>query len=384
LILLRWMTIQLDANKSSQSEKGILPNQFFEFIIDGLFKKGHYDAYLQLEAYTNKPLPLLNVLSIVATHQFFISEKKPSVFSASTTKYKLTKKGQTINIQSNNLALTIDTNTGSITNLLLKKVAVLTEPILPNFWRAPTDNDYGNFMPKETKIWKQASYYRHLDGLTINGQNIELLKDAFTTEQLTIIAQFSFPIEGVTWQITYQVNEQGALYVGNKINCIHYALPYIPRIGNTLAIHPAFKKVAWYGRGPHENYIDRKEGAAIGIYEKTVADMHTPYIRPQENGYRTDTRWISLKNEQQQTIEIEGIRPFGFSALQHTIADVDEGLEKTNRHTIDVPQRPNIYLNIDYKQMGVGGDDTWGAPVHNKYKIFPGDYFFGYIMRVLK
>ena len=238
-------------------------------------------------------------------------------------------------------------------------------------------------MPKETEIWKQASYYRHLDKLTINGQDIDLLKDAFTTERLTIIAQFSFPIEGVTWQITYQVNEQGALYVGNKINCNHNTLPYIPRIGNTLAINPAFKTVAWYGRGPHENYIDRNEGAAFGIYEKTVADMHTPYIRPQENGYRTDTRWLSLKSKQQQMIEIEGIRPFGFSALHHTNADVDEGLEKNNQHTIDVPQRPNIYLNIDYKQMGVGGDDTWGAPVHNKYKIFPGDYFFGYIMRVL-
>ncbi len=391
-------------SRSNYGEKGIRPNQFFEFTIDGLFKKGAYDAYLQLEAYTNKPLPLLEMTSVVATHQFFICKKQATVFKALLDSYQLqilnsklqitnskppipNHKSPILNRQlrvvNSKLQLDIDTTTGSITNLLLKNVEVLTEPILPNFWRAPTDNDYGNFMPSETAIWKRASYYRQLDWLKINGQPIDQLSESATAEQITITAQFSFPIEGVTWQITYQLNDKGELYVGNKINCSNHTLPFIPRIGNTLTIHPNFKKVAWYGRGPHENYIDRQAGAAFGIYEKSVADMHTPYIRPQENGYRTDTRWLHLK-DQNHRIEIEGIRPFGFSALHHTIADVDEGLEKTNRHSIDVPQRPNIYLNIDYKQMGVGGDDTWGAPVHNNYKIFPGDYFFGYIIRVFE
>jgi len=92
----------------------------------------------------------------VATHQFFISKKRPSIFSTPLAQYKITSTAQKISIQSKNLELTIDKNTGSITDLLLQKVAVLTEPILPNFWRAPTDNDYGNFMPKETAIWKRV------------------------------------------------------------------------------------------------------------------------------------------------------------------------------------------------------------------------------------
>ena len=90
---------------------------------------------------------------------------------------------------------------------------------------------------------------------------------------------------------------------------------------------------------------------------------------------------MKLENDKNQSILIEGIQPFGFSALHHTIEDVDEGLTKSNRHSIDVPKRPEVYLNVDYKQMGVGGDNSWGAHVHDEYKIFAGDYFYGYVIR---
>jgi len=158
---------------------------------------------------------------------------------------------------------------------------------------------------------------------------------------------------------------------------------YIPRIGNKLALTKGFDQVKWYGRGTFENYEDRKTAALIGVYERSVAEMHYPYIRPQENGYRTDTRWIRLEKNNGQSVLIEGVEPLCFSALHHTVEDVDEGTEKQNRHSIDVPQRPEIYLNIDYKQMGVGGDNSWVAHTHDAYKLFPGDYFYGYIIRPL-
>jgi len=378
------------SSSSNSSKKGVLPGQ--SFIVDlnkDFTTKYKVDYFLNVTAFIVEPEPLLPTRHIVAREQFIFKQCRPLVFQPTTNRrpkapssiFTILNKQKIIQIKWAGCKLELDKASGAILRYSLLGQELLHQAIVPNFWRAPTDNDYGNNMPVDTKIWKESSYKRTLTQFTINGTTIADLSKKSEHQHLQISTHFTFPAEGITWELNYQLFTSGDLYVSNKIACTNATLPYLPRLGNTLAFKGNFNKIEWYGRGPHENYADRKSSAFLGLYKKSIANMHFPYIRPQENGYRTDTRSLVLKNKNKDRITIEGGTPFGFSALHHTIADVDEGLEKTNRHSIDVPQRPETYLTINYQQMGIGGDDTWGAPVHNAYKIFPGDYFFAYVIR---
>ncbi len=347
------------------------------------------DEYiLTLTAKNTKKQPLLKKGHVLAGEQFIIQKGLPKVFVADNSHpFSISRNKNTLEITNENCSFIFDEKTGLLTNYIVKGVELLHEPITPNFWRAPNDNDFGNEMPTQTKIWKKSSASRTLDLFQLNEKNIKTHYNRRSAgfkpcaSAMNVAARYSFPAKGMNWEMRYTLGTDGALLVTNTILNFNKNLPYIPRIGNKFALTEGFNQVKWYGRGPFENYDDRKTAAFIGTYERSVAEMHYPYIRPQENGYRTDTRWIRLERNDGQAILIEGVEPLCFSALHHTIDDVDEGTGKQNRHTIDVPQRPETYLNIDYKQMGIGGDNSWYAHTHDAYKLFPTDYFYGYIIR---
>jgi len=354
------------------------------------------DEYiLTLTAKTTEKQPLLEKGHTLATEQFVIQQAAPKVFVADNSRpFSISRKENILEITNENCSFIFNEKTGLLTNYIVKGVELLHEPISPNFWRAPTDNDFGNEMPTQLKIWKASSANRTLDLFQLNEKNINEIpknkgKDSrervcpipTVSTAICVAARYSFPAKGMYWEMRYALGTDGALLVTNTILNFNKDLPHIPRIGNKLALTEGFNQVKWYGRGPFENYEDRKTAAFIGKYERSVGQMHYPYIRPQENGYRTDTQWIRLEKNEGQAILIEGVEPLCFSALHHTTTDVDGGTVKQNRHSIDVPQRPETYLNIDYKQTGIGGDNSWYAHTHNAYKLFPGDYFYGYIIR---
>ena len=134
----------------------------------------------------------------------------------------------------------------------------------------------------------------------------------------------------------------------------------------------------WYGRGPHENYIDRKESAFMGYYTKKISDMKFEYARPQENGTRIDTKKLILKDDKGNGIIFEGLPKFSFSIHKNSIADYDGGIEKAQKHLKDIKPQNLIQVIIDKKQMGVGGDDSWGAKPHQKYMINSDDFIHSY------
>ena len=137
--------------------------------------------------------------------------------------------------------------------------------------------------------------------------------------------------------------------------------------------------MSWYGRGPQETYSDRKTGAAIGYYEGTVWDQYHPYVRPQEFGNKTDVRWMALQNSEGMGLLFVGNEPMNMSSWQVEMADLEHKEKgQPNRHAYDIKPRDLVTVNIDYKQMGVGGDNTWGAPVHDQYKIFAKEYTYGF------
>jgi beta-galactosidase len=163
-----------------------------------------------------------------------------------------------------------------------------------------------------------------------------------------------------------------------------YEMPEMQRYGTKMEIPGQFSKVTWYGRGPQENYCDRKTAAFVGLYESSVEQQYFPYIRPQENGYRTDTRWIALQNEKGKGLMFIGEPFVCFSALNYATDDLDQGIKKNYRHTNDLIKRDFVSLNLDYGQTGVGGDDSWGARPHEQYTLNYGEYYYKYIIRPLR
>jgi beta-galactosidase len=161
-------------------------------------------------------------------------------------------------------------------------------------------------------------------------------------------------------------------------------MPEMPRYGTRLEIPGQFSKVTWYGRGPQENYCDRKTGAFVGIYTGTTDGLYFPYIRPQENGYRTDTRWVALQDEKGRGLMVIADSLVSFSALNYTTNDFDQGSADNYRHTKDLVKKDFITLNVDYGQTGVGGDDSWGARPHEQYTLNYGEYSYTYTIRPLR
>jgi len=146
------------------------------------------------------------------------------------------------------------------------------------------------------------------------------------------------------------------------------------------AISPDLNQVNWYGRGPHENYSDRKTSARIGLYSYPVQDLHFDYIRPQENGYRTDVRYAAFVNEKGKGFRISGTPSLCIGAQYYSKSQYCSAAWPCYNHPYDLEKENNISLNIDHKQMGVGGDNSWGAEAHKEYRILPHEYYWSFIL----
>ncbi|MCG8389595.1 MAG: beta-galactosidase, partial [Cytophagales bacterium] len=180
----------------------------------------------------------------------------------------------------------------------------------------------------------------------------------------------------------YTFNSEGALLVSNDLTLSNEELPAIPKLGNTMILDQQYQNVTWFGRGPFENYQDRETAAFVAQYSGKVADLGYDYIRPQENGNRGEVRKLTLVNAEGKGISVLASGDyFNFSAHHQLNSDFDEGDKKINRHTYDVPDRPLVSLDIDYRQMGVGGDTSWGAMPHEQYQIAPGDYSYSFMIQ---
>ena len=158
-------------------------------------------------------------------------------------------------------------------------------------------------------------------------------------------------------------------------------LPELPRFGSSLQLPREFNQVSWFGRGPQENYCDRNTSAFMGRYTFNVGDQECPYIRPQEFGYRTDCRWIALQNKKGEGLLFMGDSLLSFSALPYPMLQLDQEDKDTNRHSIDLKKENHVYVQMDDKQMGVGGDNSWGAWPHPQYLLPYGEYIYTYIIR---
>lgn len=196
-------------------------------------------------------------------------------------------------------------------------------------------------------------------------------------------AEYWLPDVESFYSMSYLINGKGEVQITGKLKPTNDNYPELPRFGMTMIIPGSFSLLEWYGRGPHENYQDRNESAFIGLYSGRVKEQYYPYISPQENGYKTDVRWLTLKDESGEGYMISGDPLICFSALHYSNEDLTRE-KRDGYHSVDLIERQEIYLNIDYKQMGVGGDNAWNAKTHAVYSLPFKDYSFSFILHALK
>ncbi len=243
---------------------------------------------------------------------------------------------------------------GSMISLKYNNKEFIKSSPFPNFWRSPIDNDRGNNMPFRYAQWKIASLYRIVKDISIEEN----------TNEVKITYKYQFPTNPVTYcDVTYVVNNLGKINV-KMIYEGYENLSEMHLFGIMMKIKADYENIKWYGNGPFENYIDRKSGAKLGVFENKVLDNVTKYIYPQECGNKVDVRWFTISDDKGHGIKISSVTPFEYSAIPYTSHELENAT-----HHYELPDVHTTVLNINKIQMGVGGDDSWGATTHEEYLI---------------
>jgi beta-galactosidase len=236
----------------------------------------------------------------------------------------------------------------------------------PYFWKPPNDNQKQNGYVKELGKWKNAA-----ENLVV--KNVEILKE---NNLVSVKFNMNLPTIGANYALNYQLNGEGNLQVEAIYTPLSDTIPLIPKFGMRVRVLENYSNIDWYGRGPYENYPDRKTASLIGLYSSSLNNFITSYPAPQDNANRCDVRWFAMRTQNNNVIKITGMQPLCFRAWPYSEDDLEN-----SRHDYQLPKRDFINLNIDLNIHGVGGDDTWGAKTMDKYTN-PGNkpYRYGFIL----
>lgn len=320
----------------------------------------------------------------IAKDQFILHEKKlVPINLLPKNSIKVNQTRSQIQLQSDRMNITFNTLSGYLSEYQVDGKTLL-EPgyfLKPNFWRAPNDNDYGAGIQKKLKVWKNATEFQQLLDIKIDDSNPKLVK---------IHAEYSLgEAIGAHLMLDYEINSEGEITVTQKLIANNGTITkkdelYLLRFGMQMVLNKEFTEIKYYGRGPWENYADRKYAAHIGLYQQKVKDQCFDYIRPQETGNKTDVRWFKLFTKSGLGIEIVGDSLLSMTAKNFLDSDFDEGPEKNQTHTREISSRPFTVLSIDDKQMGVGGIDSWWAWPLDQYLLPYQDYSFRFTIKPSK
>ena len=343
--------------------------------LDNIDFKENTEYFIFISARTKNKWSLLPKGFEVAKEQLFLAKKfklKELQINKGTA-LKINNSVKNLQLSSMDMQLVFDKNSGQITSYVYKNKELIKNQAGPkiNFWRAPTDNDLGSAMERNNIAWKEASLFPKVT-------KFEYEVSFDNSVQVSI--EYALPGVKTEHQTVYTIYGNGMIKIENSLNASSYKGD-IPRVGMRMQIPKNYNDVTYYGRGPWENYQDRKSSSLIDVYTSLVQDMYVPYIRPQENGNRTDVRWMALSNENNEGLLIAA--PFSqqlsITALHMLNEDFDitDGLDysKNNKnanyskHTTDIVERDLIQLNIDMQQRGLAGDDSWYSKPQKAYQI---------------
>ncbi|MBC8184030.1 DUF4981 domain-containing protein [candidate division KSB1 bacterium] len=294
----------------------------------------------------------------------FTSPQKEALQLKKMPSLKLIQTKKDVEIKGEDFYIVFDKSLGTISSFKYRDKQLLKQGLLPNFWRAPTDNDGGGDKRSFKYRWQQAG----LDKLEIIVKNVSAKQIQPQIVRVLVQLDLLAKTDKISYEGVYTIFGSGDITLDNKIN-VGDKFPPLPKVGLQMKFPEEFDKISWYGRGPHESYWDRKHGAKVGIYKGTVAEQYVPYIMPQENGNKSDVRWACLTNKDNVGLMVVGTELLNVSAHHYSLANLTEA-----RHTYEVKNSGQITWNIDYQQMGLGGDDSWNPRTHEEYLLKPGTY----------
>ena len=341
------------------------------------------EVFLNIDFRLKEAEPLLTAGQVMAYAQLPVVTKQACSGDCSKMlaqghgkkKMKLAaKKNNVLAVTTPNLTFKIDRSTGLISEYAYNGKSLLGEggTLKPNFWRAPTDNDMGAGLQKKFKAWKNPQ---------MNLKNIDVKKDK-KTNSVTILTSFDMPEVQGQMDITYVVfANTGAVKVTEDFKATEGAkVSDMFRFGMLMQMPYTMEKSNYYGRGPIENYSDRKDCMRIGVYTDDADNQYFPYIRPQESGTKSDIRWWKQTDATGLGLQVKSCTPFYASAIHFDTEELDDGDDKEQRHSFDLKKSKFTNLFLDSAHMGVGGENSWGAWPLEKYRVHYGNKTFTFTL----
>ena len=327
-------------------------------------------------------LPLVDKGQVMARQQIVLNGyefDKVDAPANTGSKIEVEETNSYVKVSAERMSVTIGKKTGMIDYLDVDGEPMLKfrESMTPEFWRAPTDNDYGASLQKKMRVWKNPQ------------MNLKSFDKSESKDSVVLTANFEMPEVKAELMLRYRINAAGEVTVTEKMTTDKEAkVADLFRYGMQLQMPSSFSKLEYYGRGPEENYIDRHSSSFIGKYEANVKDEYYPYVRPQESGNHTDIRYFSIFNPTTgKGITFEGYAPMECSAIPYLVEDLDAGIEKEHawgQHSGDLVEKGLVQLHIQQRQFGLGCIDSWGASPMEKYRMHYQDRCFSFVIKAKK
>lgn len=356
--------------KGEISRPGIEPHtsKIFELKFPTIKPKHGVEYFINFTTTTTEISPVVPVGHIVAIDQYKlpIEERISPVKLELLPKLDVSEDNRIVEMKGNDFVISFDKSSGLVSSFMYQGKKLIEKGPEPNFWRPPTDNDFGNKMPKISGVWRKASDNRVLKNFAAKKLNDQTAK---------VSVEYNLPDVRSQFQIVYTIFGNGDVVVKNDFITDEAKLPEIPRFGMKMVLPKGFEQMEYFGRGPQENYCDRNTAAQVGVYKSTVNEQYFPYVSPQENGNKTDVRWAAFTNNEGIGLMAVGMPLLSMSALHYTIEDLTQD-SRGSKHTIDLHKLGEVFLNLDWKQRGVGGDDSWWSKPHSQYCLLANSYSF--------
>ena len=325
------------------------------------------EVMLNVDFMLKQAEPLLEAGHRIAYAQLPVNEVAPQAMAPSVDKTKIQVKNLSnglLSVKGKEMDIAFDRKTGYMAHYVVNGVNLLGEggSLKPNFWRAVTDNDMGAWLQQKLKVWRNP---------VMNLTSIAVDKKASSKSQVTVVAHYDMPEVHARLTLTYEIHAGGVMCItqGIAFDDSYTELPEMLRFGMVMEMPYTMDNSHFYGRGPIENYADRRYSQRLGIYRQTADEQFYPYIRPQETGTKGDIRWWNQIDTEGRGIKVTADRPFYASALHYDIATLDEGDEKHQRHPSQLSKSQFTVLTFDAEHCGVGGIDSWGARPLEQYRL---------------
>lgn len=291
----------------------------------------------------------------VAWEQFKLPVGKPApVAEVAGDRMDAKDDAGVLRVTGKEFSVAVDKQSGLITSLQFEGCEMIEEPLRPHFWRAPTDNDRGYNMANSLGVWRKVGQEWKPESVTVDQKDPKMV---------VVTARGPLPSVSAAYALTYRIFASGDVVVEASYSPANEGTAEMPRFGMQMAVKPGFENLRWYGRGPHETYGDRKD-ARVDVYDGTVSAQYFDYTEPGETGNKVDVRWVALTNDRGAGLLAIGQPVLSVNALHYTTEDL-----MSASHGWEITRRDYVTLNLDLVQLGVGGDDSWGARQHEEFRI---------------